>query len=119
VRSVNLSLGSPAVSAQIDRTGGQVRRMSTRETTGAVQAIFQIWDGTNTGGQLIDTIVLSAGQSTRDYYRIHEYPYHNGLYLAVISGTFEGAVVVCHSDDWDHEGEPVVMINPNVLAVSV
>lgn len=109
-RAVNLSTPSPAVSGQIDNTGGQVRRMSSLETSGSNPATFYIYDGTGTGGQLLDVIALSAGQSTRDQYRIHEYPYRNGLYIDVVSGTLQLALTVWHSDDWDLEGEPVIIV---------
>jgi hypothetical protein len=113
MRSVNLPFnvsGTPAVSQQLDNTGGQVRRLSVRETTGTAGAIFELYDGSGVNGTLIDTIALSAGQSTRDYYRLHEYPYFGGLYLDVISGDITGLVVVGHSPNWDAEGEPVVII---------
>jgi hypothetical protein len=107
------------VSFQIDNTGGRVRRLSVRETSGSAAAAFDIYDGTGTGGVLIDTIALSAGQSTRDYYRSWEYPYDGGLWLQVVSGTFKGVFVVEHSDDWSREGEPMVLVNPEVLSITV
>jgi hypothetical protein len=116
-RAKNLTLGAPAVSGVLINTGGQIRRMSTRETTGGAGAEFQLFDGTGTNGQLVDTIALSAGQSTRDQYRIHEYPFYNGLYLNVINGTFEGAMTVHLSDDWDTEGEPVIIIGTLDLTI--
>jgi hypothetical protein len=79
--------------------------------------VFQLFDGTNDGGQLLDTISLSEGQSTRDYYRVGEYPYDVGLFLVVVAGVFEGAVVI----QWRAIGEPecevVFMLNPEVVSV--
>ena len=109
---------NPAVSFQIDNTGGRVKRLSLRETTGSASAILDIYDGTGTGGVLIDTISLTAGQSTRDYYRGWEYPFDGGLYLNVVSGSFKGVFVVEHSDDWSREGEPMILVNPEVLSLT-
>lgn len=110
MHSVNLTLDSSVGSVQIDNTGGQVRRLSVRETTGSAAAEFNIWDGTGNNGQLLDVINLSAGQSTRDYYRCHEYPFHNGLFIEVVSGDFLGAVVVQHKHDGEEWGEPVIVV---------
>lgn len=117
--TVNLPTANPAVSAQIDNTGGRVVRVSVRETSGVNPAIFDVYDGTGTGGVLIDTIALNPGQSTRDDYDHLQYPFDGGLYLNVVEGTFKGTFTVRHSDDWDHEGMPVILVNPNVLSVSV
>lgn len=115
---VNLSTPNPAVSGQLDNTGGQIRRVSVAETSGAANAAFRLFDGSGVGGQLLDSYTILAAQSARDQYRFGEYPYHNGLYLKVDSGSIQIAFTVWHSDDWEHEGDPVIMLNPEVLAVS-
>ena len=115
----NINTNVPAVSGLLDNTGGRVRRLSVRETSGSTSAIFDVYDSSTANGKLLDTIALTAGQSTRDYYRGREYVYETGLYLSVVSGTFKGVFVVEHSDDWDHEGEPMVLVNPEVLSVTV
>jgi hypothetical protein len=117
--AVNLPIDTTTTSRVIDATRGQVLRLSTRETTGTAAAVFEMYDGSSDKGTLLDTISLSAGQSTRDYYRHWEYPYYGGLYLAVLSGSIRGGVTVLHSDDWDHVGEPVVLVNPEVLALTI
>jgi hypothetical protein len=118
-RSVNIPTPNPATSVQLDNTGGRVIRVSLRELTGTAGAVLDVYDGTGTGGVLLDTISLSAGQSTRDYYRLHQYPYYGGLFLDVVSGSFKGTFTVAHSDHWATEGEPVLMVNPEVLSVTV
>ena len=119
-RPVTLPLQQPgknAVSHQVDGGSGRVTRLTLRETSGANPARLQVWDGTGTDGILLDTITLSADQSTRDYYKLYQYPYYGGLYLDVLAGTFEGSVVVVHCGQLDVLGEPVVMVNPEVLAL--
>lgn len=110
MHSVNLTLDSTKGDAQIDHTGGQVRRLSVTEQSGSATAELQLWDGTNDSGQLLDTITLNPNESTRDNYRCHEYPFHNGLWLHVVSGDFLGVVVVQHKDDDEEWGEPVVIV---------
>lgn len=105
-----LVVSAPAASRQLDNTSGRVRRASWRETTGAAGAIFQLFDGSGPNGTLLDTIALSAGQSTRDTYIRDEYDYYGGLYLNVISGTFEGVMVVHHLGEGQHDGLPVVIV---------
>jgi len=87
-----------------------VRRYSWRETSGTTGAIFELYDGSGAGGILVDTIALSAGQSTRDYFLSDEYEYYGGLYLLVVSGTFKGVVVVepWHQDE--DSGMPVIVV---------
>ena len=109
----------PAVSVQLDYTSGRVRRLSVRETSGTVAATLRLWDGSNANGVLLDTVALSAGQSTRDYYLDGQYNYYGGLYLQVVSGTFEGLVVV-EDLKWEtHEPRPVILVNPDVLQLDV
>jgi hypothetical protein len=114
-----LSLSSSLSSNQIDNRSGRVRRVSVRETSGAADAVFQLFDGTDDSGQLLDTVSLSAGQSTRDYYRIGEYPYDGGLFLVVVSGVFEGAIVIQWRKPNEPECDVVLMVNPEVLQLEV
>ena len=118
-QSHNLPLGSPAVSHVIDGGSGRVVRLSTRELSGAASAVFRLWDGHSAGSTLIDTISLSAAQSTRDYYRAWEYPYDVGLFLEVVSGSFEGVAVVQHHYHGDVIGEPVIIVASEVGIVEL
>ena len=118
--SVNLPLaiGATATSRVLDYGRGHVRRLSVIETTGTTPATVYLWDGSGANGQLLDTISLAAGQSTRDYYRIGEYPFDNGLYLQVVAGSVVGAIVVAHHDQGEAVGEPVVIIGQLDLNIS-
>jgi hypothetical protein len=120
-RPRNVPLGAPVVSRLVDYSRGCVRRLSVRETTGAAGASFQVFDGSGIGGQLIDTVSLLAGQSTRDYYRCGEYPYETGLYINVVSGTFEGVVVLRAHHGASECPEPVLIVasEVDVLALAL
>lgn len=104
-----LDVAIPAVSALLDNTAGRITWWSWRETTGGAPATFQLFDGSNDEGSLIVTISLTAGQSTRDYLGPHCLPYSTGLWLEVISGTFEGVVYALSEKEWG-EGLPAVVI---------
>jgi len=109
-RSLNIPL-NPAATGQLASGRGRVRRISLRETTGTTAATLRFFDGTGTGGVLLDTIALNAGQSTRDWYPHFEYPFDGGLYLS-LTGAVEGCVVVQYLGP----GEPALS---TVLALSL
>jgi hypothetical protein len=118
-RFVTLPTNNPATTGLYTNTGGHVRRISVRETSGTANAVFELYDGSGVNGKLLDSVSLTPGQSTRDVYAGWEYFFETGLYLSVVSGTFKGTIVIENSDDWSQEGEPVLMVNPEVLALSV
>jgi hypothetical protein len=118
-RFATLNTRRPAVSGQLDNTAGRVRRISVLESSGTAAASFELWDGSSAAGKLLDVVALSPGQSTRDRYEGVEYVYETGLFINVLAGTFYGTIVVEHSDDWGHEGMPVVLVNPDVLSIDV
>jgi hypothetical protein len=102
---------------QLDNGHGLVRRLSVRETTGTTTATIDVYDGSGTGGILIDSIALSAGQSTRDYYLKDEYPYDGGLFLNV-TGACKGTYVV-RPGRWEWgEAMPCVIIGEVDVNVS-
>lgn len=119
MRGRTIPLKSPAVSGQLDNTGGRVTRISLIETSGSNPATVYFYDGSSADGILLDVISLSAGQSTRDYYRLYQYPFEGGLYLDVIAGTVTGTVVVVHHDYGEAIGDPVVLVNPEVLSITL
>lgn len=97
---------------------GRVTRVSLIETSGTAEATVEFYDGSGTGGILLDSISLSAGQSTRDQYRHDQYPVTAGLYVNVVSGTLKGAVVVAFDGAEAWPGEPVVLVGPNQINVT-
>lgn len=118
-QSKSLPLGDPAVSRLIAGGRGRVVRLSVRETSGTNPAAFDVYDGDGPTGTLIDSVSLSAGQSTRDYYRDWEYPFDGGLYLDVISGTFKGTYVVQYHREGDVWGMPVIIVASDVGIVEL
>lgn len=94
-------------------------RLSLMESTGTAPATVRLWDGASTTGQLKDPISLSAGQSTRDYYKLYQYRYENGLFLEIVSGAVEGCVDVIPWDKWPHHHEPLIVVSPEVLVASL
>lgn len=116
--SVNLPVALSGVGQLLDSTHGRVLRYSLLETTGTTAATILIYDGSGAGGILLDAISLAPGQSTRERFEHWEYPYDAGLYLSV-TGSIKGGFTVGHSDDWDRDGRPVVLVNPQVLSLTV
>ena len=97
-------------SGVIDNAGGIIRWYAFRETSGVNPAIFDFYDGSGAGGQLLLPFSLAAGQSARDFVGSHLVPYYVGLYINVISGTFSA---VMQGDDMPNYGvwvSPVTII---------
>lgn len=108
--SRTLPLYPKAVTGQLDNTSGRVVRASFRNLSTTTEAVFRLFDGTGPTGPLLDTISLAPKESTRDYYRAWEYPFDGGLYVQVVSGTFEGTIVVHHSEPGEGRGDPVIVV---------
>lgn len=119
-RRVLIQSASAATSGQLDYSHGCIRRFTLRETTGTTAAVVRLYDGSGTGGALIETISLSPGQSTRDRYNYGEFEYEAGLYMSVVSGTFEYAIELNpYYQGYTPEVVPVVMVNPEVIEVNI
>lgn len=63
-----------------------------REVTGTDPATVELIDGSSPDGQLVVTISLKAGQSTRDPFPGAGIGIYTNLYLAVLEGEIRGAV---------------------------
>jgi hypothetical protein len=109
-RSLTIAFPALAANKQLYNLGCMVRRVSVAEHTGAAPAQFVLWDGTGTGGLMVDPIDLIAGQSTRDQYLWDEYPIENGLWCQVVTGTVDLVVVLTPSDRYRDFSEPVAVI---------
>lgn len=83
---------NPAVTGLVFSGRGVVRRISLRNTSAANPATVQLFDGTSTGGTLLDSISLAPSESCRDNYRHGEYPFYGSLYLNLVSGAVEGNI---------------------------
>ena len=65
---------------------------SLRESTGAAPAQLDVYDGADQTGQLVATITLTAGQSTRDWLGLPGLYCRRGLYVNAVSGSVTGVL---------------------------
>lgn len=72
---------------------GKYHGFSLRETSGTARAVVEIFDGTSPAGELLDSISLAAGESTRESYA-EGIGLNNGIYVDVVSGAVRGSVRV-------------------------
>jgi hypothetical protein len=76
-------------SVQLVAGAGRLLSFSARETTGSASAVFRLRDGS--GGTIMATVALVAGESVRDGYP-NGIAYSTSLYLERVSGTTEVTV---------------------------
>jgi hypothetical protein len=103
---------NPAATGQLLNGRGAVRRTSFRNASLTTEAVFQLFDGSGTNGSLIESFSLAPQESARDFYAHDEYPFYVGLFVNIVSGAFEGGIVV----QFIGPGFPSL---PAVLAVSL
>jgi hypothetical protein len=72
-----------------------------RELSGSTTASFRLWDGSSNAGALLAPFNLNANESVREWPGPHSLTYEIGLYLEVISGSFEATFQVISADEWD------------------
>lgn len=66
---------------------------SLRETSGTTGAIVEIYDGTSTAGELIESISLAPGESARESYAMPGgVGLATGLFVDIVSGSVRGVV---------------------------
>ena len=114
-----IPLNTVTTSQQLYYAGGYVARVALRESTGAAPAVVEVYDGSGTNGVLIDSINLASGASLEVRFNPWDYPFDGGLYLSVVSGSVRGSFTICANHHSDLGVTPVVLINPEVLSVSV
>lgn len=81
-------------------TGGTVRASVSAgslvgwalHNTGVAPAQVNLRDGNDAGGTLIAPITLNPGESTRDSWGPGGIAFTSGLFVELVTGTFEGAV---------------------------
>jgi len=98
------------VSGQLDNRSGRVTWWGFRETSGVAGAAFRLWDGSSNNGRLLAPFALNTGESVREWPGPHSLDFETGLYLEVLSGTFEGVVQVLSDDNGTDYGIPVVLV---------
>lgn len=119
MRAHHLNVPSPAASGLLDGGAGKVTWWGFRELSGTGGAAFRLWDGSNTTGRMIAPFSLNPSESVREWPGAHSLPYVTGLYLEVISGSFEGTIQVVNTLEDYGEGMPVVVIGTVDVEVNV
>ena len=71
---------------------GTVLALIMEETTGSAGARFELWDGSDTGGEYLGPWTLSSGESFDNTYPPKGLVFRNGLFLNVTAGSVAGAV---------------------------
>lgn len=117
--SVNVSLPALSAGLVVDNTAGCLYRLTVSESTGGAAAAFDIYDGSTANSILVATVKLAAGATYDQWWDPWVFPYDNGLFLNVTSGTIRGGLTVLHVDRGDAKAKPVVMVNPEVYQVTV
>src|ERR1019366_445925 len=75
---------------------GTVLAMVMEETTGSAGARFQLFDGTDDGGDYMGPWTLSSGQSFDSAYPPFGLPFRSGLFLAVSAGSGARGLYLLH-----------------------
>jgi hypothetical protein len=65
---------------------------SLLETTGTTAAVVELYDGYDSGAQLLAAIALSPGQSTRDWLAGGGLLSQEALFVRIVSGTVRGVI---------------------------
>jgi len=115
----NITIPATSTDIPLYNMQGYVARVSFLETTGTSSATFNLWDGSGLGGQLIASFQLPAGQSVNIRFSPYDFPFDGGLFLDMTSGSIQGCVTVRTPHHNEVMGTPVVLVNPEVLSVSV
>jgi len=69
------------------------------ETTGTAGASLTIFDGSNANGSIVAPISLTSGQSTRDWLGAPGLFAQRGLFVALNSGSIQGALYIISARD--------------------
>jgi hypothetical protein len=83
-------------SGPLSTSAGRLAGYSVRETSGTAAAVLRLRDGEDVSdpGNILITISLSAGESTRDWYLPLGVSFTAGLYVEIVSGAIEGAAFI-------------------------
>lgn len=112
------------LAGKVELVGGSgcITWHSLSETTGIASAAYDLYDGPPAAGQVLMSVTLSAGQSTRDYIGLHALPVVGGLFLAVTSGTVAGVIGAWMDHDcaqWYRWHEQVLTLEGGAAAFGI
>ena len=107
IRTVPIVSGQ--TSGQLVNGAGRLFVHTITETTGAATAKYTLYDGTGVSGTLLVPVTLAANESSRDYFGKHGIPFLTGVYIEVVSGSVQGALVVQLCDPREVDTIPVVI----------
>jgi len=82
---------------------GVLLALIVEETTGGAGARFELWDGTDTGGEYIGPYTLSARQSFDNTY-CRPLVFRNGLFVNVTAGSIGGSAHIGTLVPWPMAG---------------
>jgi hypothetical protein len=92
---------------QVITGAGTLLLQVIEETTGTAAARYELWDGTDTGGEYIGPWTILSGQSFDNNYSLYGIPFRHGLFLNVTTGSIGGSMVIGTHVLWQevHGGE--------------
>lgn len=92
-----------AVTGQLRLRGFGVHNTSTSAT-----AEVDIYDGEDSGGQLVCKVLLAANESSREWWSGDGIGCEHGVAMVWVSGSVGGSVWVIYPYDWDPDDTAVV-----------
>jgi hypothetical protein len=86
---------------------GTVLGLVVEEPTGTNPVRFELWDGSDTGGEYMGAWTLLSGQSIDNTYTVFGLVFRNGLFLNVTTGSVKGVAYIGTLVPWPrvHAGE--------------
>ena len=105
----NLSVLAGQTSKALNFSPSRVFFHSFRETTGVTRAVYQILDGL--AGQLIMSVSLAPGESTRDYLGADGLSVSNYIYFNLVSGSVEGNLAFITETEYQGRFDKVEVVN--------
>ena len=92
---------------------GCITYYSVQETTGSAAASYNLYDEGPASGQMLQTVALSDGQSTRENIILHSLSFVGGLFYVLESGAIAGSFV----GYTDHVCEDVLSAHAAILQI--
>ena len=105
----NLSVLAGQSSKALTFSPSRIFFHSFRETTLVSRAVYQILDGL--AGQLIMSVSLAPGESTRDYLGSDGLSVSNYIYFNLVSGSVEGNLAMITETEYQGRFDKVEVVN--------